>query len=394
MDTSVADDFRTAIAHRLRTEHAILAARWLDRLSSLLPVDARDVFPTDTLLDHIPDLIVEIGDYVDAPEREAIAANTAILMKARDLGSLRFSQRATVHQIMREYRILDSIVLSFIEQLALDWGASADSAQVIAVSADLHHAVSVLQEATVATFIARYADEAKDQSERLSAFNRMVSHELRQPMGTLQFALRLLRTPDATHDGIERDRLMALLDRNVNRAVEMTERLARMSGLADEDTVHLQKTSVAAVAREAARQLRAMAEAREVAIEVDDTLPTTVVDVGALELALLNLLSNAIKYSDPGKAVRTVSVRTGEPVNGCCVVDITDNGLGIPPSHLGDVFERSVRAHASRDAELGVDGLGLGLVIVRDCVRRLKGRITLRSVEGEGTTFTLQFPLR
>jgi signal transduction histidine kinase len=393
MDISVADDFRTAIAHRLRTDHAILAARWLERLSNLLPVDAREVFPSDTLLDHIPDLIVEIGDYVLAPEREAIAANTAILLKARDLGALRFSQRATVHQIMREYRILDSIVLSFMEELAKGWGPVV-SAQVIAVSADLHQAVSVLQEATVASFIACYADEAKEQADRLSAFNRMVSHELRQPMGTLQFALRLLEAQDAGADGIERGRLLALLGRNVNRAVEMTERLARMSGLADEDTVQMQKASLTSVAREAARQLRAMAEAREVTIDVDAELPTTVVDVAALELALLNLLSNAIKYSDPAKPVRAVRVQNGRPVDGCCVLDVIDNGLGIPASHLGDVFERSVRAHATRDAELGVDGLGLGLVIVRDCVRRLKGRISVRSVEGEGTTFTLQFPLR
>jgi signal transduction histidine kinase len=395
MQASVIDDFRSAIAQRLRSDHSLLAARWLDRLSNLLPVDVRDVFPTDTLLDHIPELIVDIADYVAMPEREAISANTSVLLKAQDLGALRHAQRASVHQIMREYRILDGIVLTFVEQQALDWGTSASSSHVVAVTGDLHEAISVLQEATVSSFIARYVEEVNEQSERLSTFNRMVSHELRQPMGTLQFALRLLKAREQEPIDSERGRLLALVERNVDRAVHLTDRLARLSGLAGgEDDVHLQHVSVTTVAREVARQLRDMAEARGVTIDVDDDLPSTLVDVAALELALMNLVSNAVKYSDPQKPSRFVRVAAGAPVQGYCVVDVADNGLGIPAAHLGDMLERAVRAHAHRDAELGVEGLGLGLVIVRDCLRRLKGRVSVTSTEGAGTTFTLRFPRR
>jgi len=151
---------------------------------------------------------------------------------------------------------------------------------------------------------------------------------------------------------------------------------------------------VATVAREVARQLRDMADARGVTIDVDEDLPSTLVDVAALELALMNLVSNAVKYSDPQKPSRFVRIAAGAPVPGQCVVDVADNGLGIPAAHLGDMLERAVRAHAHRDAELGVEGLGLGLVIVRDCLRRLKGRVSVTSTEGVGTTFTLRFPQR
>lgn len=395
MQATVIDDFRSAIAHRLRAEHSLLAARWLDRLSSLLPVDAHDVFPSDTLLDHIPELIVDIADYVEQPEREAISAKTSVIVKAQELGALRHSQRASVHQIMREYRILDGIVLTFVEQQAHGWGSAASSAHVIAVTGDLHEAIGVLQEATVSSFIARYVEEVRLQSERLSTFNRMVSHELRQPMGTLQFALRLLKAREPEPVDSDRGRLLSLVERNVDRAVQLTDRLARLSGLAGpDDDVHLQYVSLTTVGREVTRQLRDMADARGVSLDVEEDLPATFVDVAALELALMNLVSNGIKYRDAQKPLRFVRIAAGPPVRGYCVVDVTDNGLGIPASHLGDMLERSVRAHAHRDAELGVDGLGLGLIIVRDCLRRLRGRVTVSSAEGEGTTFTLRFPQR
>ena len=101
--------FAEAIADRIAAEHTALAARWFARLHDLLPVGASEVFPTDSLLDHIPSLIVDIASYVKAPEDEAIAANTQVMEKARELGELRHQQRASLHQIVREYQLLGNI---------------------------------------------------------------------------------------------------------------------------------------------------------------------------------------------------------------------------------------------------------------------------------------------
>jgi len=99
-------DFGDLIAERMGAEHRTLAARWFERLLDVIPVDAREVFPTESLLDHIPALILEISAYLRAPEDAAIAANTAILDKARELGALRHTQRASLHQVLREYQLL------------------------------------------------------------------------------------------------------------------------------------------------------------------------------------------------------------------------------------------------------------------------------------------------
>jgi hypothetical protein len=64
----ITTDFGDLLATRMRGEHQTLAARWFERLQDLLPVSARDVFPTESLLDHVPALIIEISDYLRQPD--------------------------------------------------------------------------------------------------------------------------------------------------------------------------------------------------------------------------------------------------------------------------------------------------------------------------------------
>jgi signal transduction histidine kinase len=109
---------------------------------------------------------------------------------------------------------------------------------------------------------------------------------------------------------------------------------------------------------------------------------------------LLNLVSNAIKYSDPAKADRFVEVVSDGAADTEHVLIVRDNGLGIPEPAQDAVFQRFHRAHADRDAELGVDGLGMGLTIVQECVREIGGRVRLESLPGRGSTFYVTIPVR
>ena len=111
---------------------------------------------------------------------------------------------------------------------------------------------------------------------------------------------------------------------------------------------------------------------------------------GRAELVMINLLANAIKYCDPDKADRYVRVRQ-TPKSGLSIV-IEDNGIGISQTKAAAIFEQFVRAHADRDEELGAQGLGLGLAIVRECMEAMKGTVTVTSEEGKGAAFTLTWP--
>jgi signal transduction histidine kinase len=139
-------------------------------------------------------------------------------------------------------------------------------------------------------------------------------------------------------------------------------------------------TEVAALARDVVRQLRPAAEARGVVISVSESLPVVVTDPSRLDLILTNLVSNAIRYSDPQKAVRRVDI----------------DALDTEPGWWGltGIFDRFTRAHAHRDAELGIEGGGLGLAIAKESAIASGGALSCQSVLQEGTVFVLRLPIR
>jgi signal transduction histidine kinase len=387
----ITTDFGDLLATRMRGEHQTLAARWFERLQDLLPVSARDVFPTESLLDHVPALIIEISDYLRQPDGEAIASNTAILDKARELGALRHAQRASLHQVLREYQILGRVLVAFVMEELEKAGAAVRPTEGVELAARLHQAVDVLSQATVETFVGLYTQTISDQSDRLDQFTRMAVHEWRQPLGALAVGVRLIR--EAGLDGPELEQMLATVERHVHHLGDLTRKLEAIARVrSNADNAVVQRVPVASVAQEAARQLREMAEARGVEIRIADSMPELTLDVGRLELVLVNLLSNAVKYSDPRQHERYVEVVAGPADDRFARIVIRDNGIGIPRASLATIFQRFTRAHADRVGMVHVGGMGLGLSIVDECVRAMNGEIDVQSVEGRGTTFTIALP--
>lgn len=377
------------LATRLAAEHLTLAQAWLERLDQFLDVDRHEVFPSHQLLDHIPDLLREIAVYLRAPADQEIAANTQVMAKATELGMLRFDQQASVHQLLREYQFLSEILEAFFARECAALGETADATAAVLALGRTQQAVRELQRRTVDAFIARYSEKIDRQHGQLQSFGRLVSHEVRQPLGVLQVLTRLITTADDA----QRARLLETLDRNVGRLGEVTGKLERLARLTrrSHSAPNDQAVDLVATARDVTQQLADMADLRGVRIEVADDLPTLVTDAGRVELVLINLLANAVKYSDPEKPGRTVRI-SAEPGD-VPAVRVDDNGIGIPAPKLSLIFEQFVRVHAHLDDELGAQGLGLGLSIVRECMDAMGGTITVTSVEGAGTTFRLTWPV-
>jgi signal transduction histidine kinase len=397
MTSSTAEGYASVIAARIASERLTLAARWLERLREMLTVAANDVFPSDQLLDHIPSLVQEISGYLAAPAEEEIAANAAVMEKARELGALRHKQRATAHQLLHEYEILGEILETFLVEETKMLGLQPTVEECFDVQRRLTRSVRVLMRTTVDTFISEYTTTIQEQTDRIKAFNRSASHELRSPIGTLMFAGALLENDVVRGDARRLSKVATTVKSCAERLSWIVENLQRMARVSEPvDGPSEQHVDVGSLAAEVARQLEEMAASRKVTLRIADDLPTLHGDPARIELVLLNLVSNAIKYSDPKKADSFVEivVAPAEPgAEGSCTICIRDNGLGINEANQTAIFDRFFRAHAHLDSELGVSGTGLGLAIVADCVEALGGTIRCESREGEGTAFFTTLPL-
>ncbi len=131
------------------------------------------------------------------------------------------------------------------------------------------------------------------------------------------------------------------------------------------------------------------AEARGTKILVDcEEALAAMVDPGLLEQALVNLIDNAVKYSPPSTVVKAGARMEA----GSLVIEVKDQGIGIPASDLPRVFERFYRVDKARSRELG--GTGLGLAIVRHIAMAHGGSVSVESWEGEGSTFRMLIPMK
>jgi signal transduction histidine kinase len=372
---------------RIQEDRHELAGRWLNRLDATVPLKPNEIFPG--VLGHIPDLIGEIGRFVAGDEGDA-AGNSFMLAKARELGVLRYAQHASVHQLLHEYELLRGVLETFALDATQHFPV-APSADVVRCQRRINQAISILTRITVDTFVEAYTRTLNVQARALEQFNWMVSHELRQPLAALQAAAPLLRMARTASDT---ERAVSAVERNVARLVDLVATITKVSEarVSGDGQAGRQQISLTMIAQQAARQLRETAAGRQVQIRVQTDMPEIVVDVACLELMLTNLLSNAVKYADPKKTDRFVDVALVSQTTDRCTIQVRDNGVGMTPEQRCKIFRPFYRAHKSRDEELGVAGLGLGLAIVQDCARTLTAGLSVDSEAGEGTAFTITLP--
>src|SRR5262249_42946444 len=150
---------------------------------------------------------------------------------------------------------------------------------------------------TIDTFISEYTSTINERDDRLKAFNRMASHELRSPIGTLLFAAAALKIETVRSNEERLGRVADTVRQNAERLSWLVQNLQRLAQLSEPVAAPSEQlVELTTVGSEVKRQLEEMAEGRRVDVRVDPNLPALVVDPARVELVLLNLVSNAIKY--------------------------------------------------------------------------------------------------
>lgn len=233
-------------------------------------------------------------------------------------------------------------------------------------------------------------EEAKEKAEEASrlksAFLANMSHELRTPLnGILGFA-ELLKAEVTEPDQQE---YAGVIIKSGSHLLNLVNEILDLSKIeAGEITFKYIDAPLAQLANEAVNGHRATATAKgiDLALELADDLPITMqTDQTRLRQILNNLLSNAVKFTEQGEIRMKV-----RPVNHEIAFIVSDTGEGIPPEAHAEVFEKfkQLENFITRQHE----GTGLGLALVKQLVEHMGGRVTLDSVLGVGSTFTVYLP--
>jgi len=232
-----------------------------------------------------------------------------------------------------------------------------------------------------------------DDSEmrRLDAIRRdfvaNISHELKTPIGALSILSEAVLGASDDPEAIKR--FATRMQTEASRLSELVQEIINLSRLQDDDPLkRAQPISISEAIKEAIDQSRLNAEARKVEIVYNNNDSSIVNgDREQITMAIHNLVENAINYSPDGTRV-AIGVNEAD---GICEISVSDQGIGIPEKDLERIFERFYRVDAARSRITG--GTGLGLSIVKHVVTNHGGDISVWSVEGAGSTFTIRLPL-
>ncbi len=238
----------------------------------------------------------------------------------------------------------------------------------------------------------RQLQEALEREQELAAMrSRLMSaiaHEFRTPLAGIQFSVDLLQQYFEQLSPQERRHELA------NVAARVHDLNVLVSDFLTQSALDLLRRSlsqaevdVGEIARAAIESILPLARAKRQSLEAQlpDEALRVPADPKALRLVLLTILTNAVKYSPPDSSI---TIRLRREFN-TAVVEVEDQGIGIPEEELPNVFQPFTRGSNTQ----GIPGVGLGLALAKEFVEAHRGSIFLRSRVGVGTTVTIHLPM-
>jgi len=404
----------TLVAHATRGEEAVMRAA----VEDLYSPEANDRFIRITRADG--QVVYASGPPRNerfnpalvpaAPTRKVTLAGSSLLVAARpavgadgtgyrvEVGASGVAAEATLTQVL--------IMLAVGLPLAVGVAVAGGFVLVRRALAPVERITAKAEEITQLNLSERLpVVRSGDELERLSvSLNHMISrledairgskqfvadasHELRTPLTVMRGELEAM-AQDAQLGAETREALGSVLE-EVDRLAEIVEGLFALSRL-DAGEAHAEwvRFDLAELAATTADQMSLLAEDKQVSVACDSAAGVTVEgDRARLKQVVVNLLDNAIKYTPRGGRVSLTVRREG----GYAVLDVTDNGIGIPADALGQVFKRFYRVDGSRSREGG--GAGLGLSIVKSICVAHGAEVEVRSAPGAGSTCRIRQPL-
>lgn len=212
-----------------------------------------------------------------------------------------------------------------------------------------------------------------------------VSHEIQTPLSSMKGYANLLRSPSLSKE--EQDAYSKVIESESTRLSKVSKQLLTLASLdKDHGVINCESVNLTGMLQTLISQTRWLWEEKDLALSLEADEVTYPGNEDLLYQAFENLLSNSIKYTPPEGEIR---LSLHQEVKGI-MFRIEDNGIGIPPEHIGKIFERFYKVDESRSHERNSSGLGLS--IVKKIITLHHGEIHVVSIPDGGTTFTLTLP--
>jgi PAS domain S-box-containing protein len=218
----------------------------------------------------------------------------------------------------------------------------------------------------------------------------MLSHDLKTPLASLQFALALLSSAKYGTLNEKGDELVHVSEKNVGRLISLINQMLDLHKLDSQQlTLALKDVPVAEIIQPALEAIESYAEEKQMEITINAEDFCVRADKERMHQVLINLLSNAIKYSPSGSEI-VLSVKK-LPGDWLAEFRVSDCGAGILPEHRQRVFDRFYRVTSEDGAEQ--EGTGLGLAICKIVVEAHGGKIDVESNSPQGSSFYCHIPM-
>ena len=223
-------------------------------------------------------------------------------------------------------------------------------------------------------------------NQELDSFVYSLSHNLKAPLASVLGLINICKIEDKNHNNAF-SLYLYLMKESINRLDETIKEILDYSKNA-RSPLSITTINLESIVNEAFKKARFLEQYADIKKEINIDIPIDFYsDSYRLSLILSSIIANAITYCDAKKAIKTLVIEAfyrDEEIH----ILIKDNGIGISPEYLPHIYDMFYRA--TEDSQ----GAGLGLYIVKETVNKLKGTIKVKSILGEGSTFTLILPYK
>ena len=245
-----------------------------------------------------------------------------------------------------------------------------------------------LMDITERKYLERKVIEYEELNKMKTDLLATVSHELRTPLATIKGYSTMMMDYFPRLNLKEKKDYLKSIDHSTDRLSMLVDNLLDTSRM-EAGLLKLEKrsTSVAKLVKAITNEAEVRAKGHQILTRMDKDIPDIGIDAKRIRQVMDNLINNAIKYSPEGTRV-TVAV---ENKDNEILLSVSDQGPGIPPEEVNNVFDRMYRIEQRLYS--GVDGLGLGLYICRRLVEAHGGQIWVESTLGKGSTVFFTLPL-